>query len=161
VFCGRITTRRTGEGALTGRDERPVADTPLAQWLNEKISGWEDPATGRVGLSLNKFSKLSGVAQSTTHEILKEGATPRAENLVKIADFFDVSPMVLFRLAYAPQTAEQDFPPEIRAKLAELEGLLDRVPADMQLQFLEGLMASAEMQIIAVERWRETEPTKE
>lgn len=145
---------------MTGREERPVADTALAQWLNGKMGGWEDPATGRVGLSLNRFSKLSGVSQSTTHEILKEGTAPRADNLVKIAEFFSVSPMVMFRLAYAPETAEQDFPPEIRAKLAELEGLLERVPADVQLQFLESLMASAEMQIIAVERWRETEHTK-
>lgn len=143
---------------MTGKEERPVADTPLAQWLNEQMGQWVDAETGRSGLSLNRFCKLSGIAQSTAHEVLKGGATPKADTLVKVAEFFEVSPMVLFRLVYAPETEARDFPPEIRAKFAELEGLLGRVPAGMQLQFLESLMASAEMQIIAVERWRETEP---
>lgn len=138
-------------------EERPVADTALARWLNDRMNEWEDPKSGRAGLSINKIARLSGVPQTTIFEILKEGKTPKADSLVGLADFFDTSPMVVFRLAYAPETEESDFPPEIKARFTHLEQLLSKLPTDIQMQLLDNLVSTAEMQMVAMDRLRATQ----
>jgi transcriptional regulator with XRE-family HTH domain len=140
-------------------EERPVADTALARWMNQRMSEWVDPQTGRKGLSVNKLAKLSGVSQTSVFEMLKEGTIPKADTLVKFAEFFSVSPMMLFRLVYVSEEAKE-FPPETRAKLLELENILLTVPAAMQVQFLESLIPQAQMLLAAVEQWRK-EPDHE
>jgi transcriptional regulator with XRE-family HTH domain len=160
-ICGSQQGKYRGRGNPDMSEERPVADTHLARWLNHQMAEWEDPKTGRRGLSVNRLAKLSRVSQTSVFEILKEGTIPKAETLVKFAEFFEVSPMTLFRLVYAPETEERGFPPEIRAKLVEFEDILKNVPDTMQLQFLESLVLQARMLLVAAEQWQNGEMVEE
>ena len=139
-------------------EELPVADTPLAEWLNERMGEWVDPQTGRRGLSVNKLARLSEVSQTSVFVILKEGRIPRADTLVKLAEFFNVSPMTLFRLVYIEDSGSGiEFSLEARAKVIELEQILSEVPVSMQVQFMESLISQAQMLLTVVERWRQVE----
>ena len=142
-------------------EERPVADTPLAQWMNERMSAWVDPQTGRRGLSVNKLAKLSGVSQTAVFEMLKEGSIPRADTLVKFSEFFDVPPMSLFRMVYIEGDEQEKFPAETRAKFMELEEILSDLPAQMQVQFMESLIPTAKMMLTAARAWEKDAVTAE
>lgn len=136
------------------KDVREVVDTPLAQWLNHKMGEWIDPETGRGGLTANRLADLSGVSQTLVFEILKVGkTTPKAETLVKLAEFFGESPIHLLRITYLPESESDDFPAEVRAKFVELENILARVPASVQMEFMESLVSQARMLRIAASSW--------
>jgi transcriptional regulator with XRE-family HTH domain len=138
-------------------DERPVADTPLARWLTQRMNQWEDPVTRMKGLSVNRLAALAGVSQTVVWRAVKQGETPKASVLMQIAPVFDVSPMLLFRLAYQPQTEDEDFDPEVRAALEELEDTLARLPLLVQLEVVEALNVQAQAHLAAAGAWSAAE----
>jgi transcriptional regulator with XRE-family HTH domain len=123
--------------------EKKVAGTQLALWLNEQLGRWRDPDTGEIGLSSNAFAKEVGVAQSLVWKILKAGGIPKPDILIRIAEFFDASPMFLFRIAYLDGEKGDQFSPEIRTELIEIERILADVPAAAQVHLLRSLVTQA------------------
>jgi transcriptional regulator with XRE-family HTH domain len=122
-------------------DSLAVADTPLANWLNERMAQWQDPETRVYGLSQNQLRERSGVSQTSVWEILKQGHTPKPDVLIRLAEFFDVSPVFLFRLAYLPES--EGFTPEVLSKLDQLERILARMPRSVQLLAVDSLIVQA------------------
>lgn len=138
-------------------DEKAVAKTPLARWVNKKMAEWEDPETGRIGLAGNALARGAGLAQSKVWSILKEDSPPKADVLIRLAEFFKVSPLVLFRLAYLQGENDTKFSPEVEAELVELESILADVPVDAQLHLISSLVSQAKMLRVAADAWKETE----
>lgn len=99
-------------------DRQKVADTPLAQWLNEAMSKWQDPDTQVYGLNQNQLRHKSGLSQASIWGILKKGHTPKPEIVRTLAEFFDVSPSYLFRLAYMPDEPHPD--PEAYSRFEDI-----------------------------------------
>jgi transcriptional regulator with XRE-family HTH domain len=121
------------------------------------MATWQDPETEVYGLSQNKLRELSGVSQAAIYEILKQGHSPKPEVLIRLAEFFEVSPFTLFRLAYMPDSEESGWSPDIQAQMSRLESILSRVPAPAQVQFLESLLNQARMLATAAEQWTRAE----
>jgi len=105
-------------------DQIPVSNTPLAEWLAKAMGQYRDPDTGMYGLSQNQLRKLSGVSQAAIWEILKQGHAPRAEVLIRLAEFFGESPFYLFRLAYLPNEKPE--------RIDALEARIARLPKNLQ-----------------------------
>ena len=136
------------------RDTLELVDTPLARWLNTQMAEWVDPDTGRIGLSGNRLGELSGISQTLVWDMLKVGKSqPKAETLIRLAEFFDVSPMFLLRLVYLPESEDEDFSPGVREKFEELESILAQIPVHAQLQFIESVVQQAKMMSVAVQVW--------
>lgn len=136
------------------KDTLRLADTPLAHWLHGRMSEWTDPDTGVTGLSGNRLADLSGVSQTLIWDILKKGTSqPKADTLVSLAKFFGVAPIHLFRLVYLPESEDDDFSPEVKAKFLELENRLTNVPIAAQLEMLEFLMTQMDMLQVAARLW--------
>jgi transcriptional regulator with XRE-family HTH domain len=104
--------------------------------LAKAMGQYRDPETGMYGLSQNQLRKLSGVFQAAVWEILKQGHAPRADVLIKLAEFFDESPFHLFRLAYLP-----DEKPEV---MDELEARIASLPENLQHHVLKVALEEAE-----------------
>ena len=137
------------------------ATTPLAAWLNQSMATWTDSETGKTGISGNKLAELSGVSQTLIWEIQTgEKSQPKADALIRLAEFFDVSPMLLFRLTYLPESESEDFSPEVKAQMVELERILADVPADAQLSFMQSIVNQAEMLQVASREWARQEQIK-
>ena len=144
------------------KDVRAIVDAPLARWLEDRMRRWEDPDTGISGLSGNRLAQESGVSQGKIWNILKVGdSLPRADTLIQLAEFFEVSPLTLFRLAYLEGADAPKFQPDVQAKLAELESALQNVPHGAQVHFLESMISQVQVLQIAQNRWLETEPRKQ
>ena len=137
-----------------------LADTELARWLDKKRATWYDEETGRYGLSGNELARRVGISQAQLSTILSEGHIPKAEHLNLIAEFFEVSPMLLYRLAYLPESeGDEEFPKEIRDKFRKLETILAELPHEVQLRFIDDLLNYAELHSVAAEKWTEYERT--
>lgn len=134
-------------------DKKKIAATPLARWLNDKMGDFVDPVTGKRGLSINALAKQAGMAQSLVWGILKGSVVPKAEVLTRLAEFFEVSPLTLFRLAYMEEDEGARFSPEVRARLMEIEDILAEVPVDAQLHLVQSLVTQAQMLKVAAEAW--------
>ena len=134
-------------------DNKKIATTALAQWLNDKMGDFTDPVTGKRGLSINAFAKQAGVAQSLVWNVLKGNVVPKADVLIRFAEFFEVSPLTLFRLAYMDGEDDPRFSPEIRARLMEIEDILADVPVEAQLHLISSLVTQAQMLKIAARAW--------
>ena len=132
---------------------RKVADTPLAQWLNAKMGEYADPDTGRRGLSMHGLAQKGGLTQSHIWAILKGDVVPKAEVLTRLAEFFGVSPLTLFRLAYLGPEDQPGFSPEVRAKLLEIEDILAGVPPQARMHLIQLLVTQAQMLKVAAEAW--------
>ena len=130
---------------------KPLADTPLAHWLNQNMARWENPDTGMLGMSQNELRKRSGISQAQLHEMLKEEHTPTPDTLNRLAAFFNANPLTLYRIVYV----KDDVDPEVRAGIATIESLLDRMPPGVRANFLDSLVPQAEMIMTAVEHWEE------
>ena len=76
------------------------ADTPLAKWLADAMARWVNPQTQMPGISQRKLAEETGISQTQLHEILKKAHSPGPDILKKLAEFFGVNPLTLFRLAY-------------------------------------------------------------
>lgn len=120
--------------------ERRLANTALAHWLVHRMSRWIDPNTYMPGLSQHKLARLSGVSQAQVHEILKQGHAPKPETLDRLARFFGVGAVYLYRLAYRPDNLS----PEILAKIDRLESILEKLPPGIVENFLDSQVAKAE-----------------
>lgn len=132
--------------------EKPLADTPLAHWLNDAMAAWVDLDTGNRGLSGNRLAALSGLSQTLVFEILKEKTTtPKLETLVKLANFFDVSPVYLVQLIL--KLDDKDLSLEMQVQFVELEKVVGEVPPDVQLQFMQNIVSQAEMLQAASLEW--------
>lgn len=116
---------------------RPVARTRLAEWLNQAMASWQDPETRELGLSGRRLAELSGISQAMIWEMLKTHSVPKPEILMRLARFFSVSPLFLFRLAYLPDSIP--IPTETLNRLQQLEDKLSRLPEEKQKQTLESL----------------------
>jgi transcriptional regulator with XRE-family HTH domain len=89
------------------------ADTPLAEWLAEAMSGWVDPETRMPGISQRKLARETGISQAQLHEVLKKGHSPGPDILKKLAAFFGADPLALFRLAYLNEKDAVDITQEV------------------------------------------------
>ena len=125
--------------------EKKMADTPLARWLDRQMAEWQDPETGRRGLSGRSLAAEINCAQSMIWKILKQGAIPGYEILISMGEFFEVGPIFMFRLAYLESEGGEQFSPEARAEFAELEGILEEMPAHAQGHLLRSLVAQAKV----------------
>ena len=134
-----------------------LADTPLARWLEQQRGTYLDPETGRYGLSQNEMARRVGVSQAQLSAILADGHIPKSEFLNTLAEFFGVSPVLLYRLAYLPESEDPSFPTEIYDKLVELETILADLPHQVQLRFINDVLNYAELHAAAVEKWSEPE----
>ncbi|MFC2029822.1 helix-turn-helix domain-containing protein [Chloroflexota bacterium] len=129
----------------------PLADTPLAHWLNQSMARWENPDTGMLGMSQNELRKRSGISQAQLHDMLKREHTPTPDTLNRLAEFFGANPITLYRIVYV----HDDVDPEVKAGMASIESMLDRMPPGVRAHFLESLVPQAEMIIAAVDHWEE------
>jgi len=84
----------------------PLADTPLAEWLVYAMARWVDPDLGLPGLSGNQLSVRTGIDRTTISNILKQGHIPNHHTLNKLAKFFEIDPLELYRLAYLEKEVE-------------------------------------------------------
>lgn len=133
-------------------DKKPLADTPLARWLDARMREWEDPETGRIGLSGNHLANLSGISQSLIHEILKvETTRPKIDTLARLAEFFDEQPIRVLRLVL--EAEDMEIEPKARVQLLELERIVSSVPPSAQLSFIRSVVSQAEMQQAFAESW--------
>jgi len=124
--------------------ERPIADNPLAKWLAMRMADWEDPLTKVRGLSTNRAAELTGVSQTMLWEIVKvEGTVPRPDVLARIADFFEVSSLVLFELAYIDSDELEGLTATERAQATELFHIIAELPMKRRREFSEALLAHA------------------
>jgi lambda repressor-like predicted transcriptional regulator len=80
----------------------PIVDTPLANWLNERMARWQDPETRVYGLTSRQLALHAGISTTEVLDIMKQGHTPKGEALNSLALFFNVEPEVLWDLAYRP-----------------------------------------------------------
>lgn len=86
------------------------SDTPLAQWLAKAMAAWIDPETGLFGISQRRLAEETGASQAQIHEILKRGHAPGPDILIRLADFFAVGSLDLFRLAYLQEKEREVCP---------------------------------------------------
>ena len=77
-----------------------IADTELARWLDQAMATWQDPETGRSGISGNELANISGVSRTSMHNIMTQGAIPTGETLTKIARALGEDPQQAFQRAY-------------------------------------------------------------
>lgn len=121
------------------------ADTRLAEWLANEMAKWVNPETQMPGISQRKLAQEAGISQAQLHEILKKGHSPGTGILKKLADFFQVNPITLFRLAYFAQDDALDS--QVMAKMLELfqelEQLLAQLPPEEQLQYFDEFVQDA------------------
>ena len=131
------------------------ADTPLAEWLAHAMARWVDPETQMPGISQRKLAEETGISQTQLHEILKKGHSPGPDILKKLAEFFEVNPLSLFRLAYFEEDDEAEVDPEVSAKFLELflemEQLLAMLPREEQLEYFDGFAKEAKALALLVE----------
>jgi transcriptional regulator with XRE-family HTH domain len=125
-------------------ERRPVADTPLAEWLNDAMANWRDPDTKVAGLSQNRLKEKTELAQSSIWGILKGGHTPKPDTIITLARFFGESPGALLRMAYLSEEEDTNLVPEASKKLGDLERVLDTVPQEAQLEVAEILLSQAQ-----------------
>jgi predicted DNA-binding transcriptional regulator AlpA len=69
-------------------DTVPLADTPLAHWINRAMAAWEDPDTGMLSISQKQLCARTGISTASLYQILKQGHTPKPEVLLTLAAFF-------------------------------------------------------------------------
>jgi transcriptional regulator with XRE-family HTH domain len=131
------------------------ADTPLAEWLAHAMARWVDPETQMPGISQRKLAEETGISQTQLHEILKKGHSPGPDILKKLAEFFEVNPLALFRLAYFEEDDEAEVDPKVTAKFLELflemEQLLARLPREEQLEYFDDFAKEAKALALLVE----------
>ncbi|MFC2030136.1 helix-turn-helix transcriptional regulator [Chloroflexota bacterium] len=131
------------------------ADTPLAEWLAHAMARWVNPETQMPGISQRKMAEETGISQTQLHEILKKGHSPGPDILKKLAEFFEVNPLALFRLAYFEEDDEAEVDPEVSAKFLELflemERLLAKLPGEEQLEYFDGFVKEAKALALLVE----------
>ena len=129
------------------------ADTPLAKWLANAMARWVNPETQMPGLSQRKLAERAGISQTQVHEILKKGHSPSPDTLIKLADFYGVNPLMLFRLAYIQE--EEDVEAGVSTRLLELflelEELLSKLPREEQLAFYEEFAKDAKVLALSIE----------
>jgi transcriptional regulator with XRE-family HTH domain len=120
------------------------------------MSRWVNPETQMPGVSQRRLGAETGISQTQLHEILKKGHSPGADILKKLAGFFDVNPLALFRLAYFEEDEAGDVAPEISARLLELflelERLLAQLPRDEQLEYFDGFVKETKALALLVEK---------
>jgi transcriptional regulator with XRE-family HTH domain len=134
-------------------DTVPLADTPLAHWINRAMAAWEDPDTGMLSISQKQLCARTGISTASLYQILKQGHTPKPEVLLTLAAFFNVSPMPLFRMAYLTEEEEANVDPTVQAQMTRLEHIVERLPMGAQAHFMEALLGQAQMLAAAVRRW--------
>jgi transcriptional regulator with XRE-family HTH domain len=140
-------------------ERKPLANTLLAEWLNDVMADYVDPGTRRRSISQSQLSALGNIPQAVVSEILIKGHIPKPDILNRLASFFDVDPITLYQLAYLPEDTEDEA--ELAELLGRIRAALRKMPPGMRKQVLADIVTRVEMEDIALSRFEETEKVNE
>ena len=118
----------------------------------DKLADWLIAECEQRGLSWAEASRMAGLSHNTISQVVN-GVPPGPKRLRALAEFFDMPPEVLFRMAdlLPPKKDKNGIDPEIHAKGMELIEIWQRVKAIdaerarkiMDIAFIQGELAEA------------------
>jgi lambda repressor-like predicted transcriptional regulator len=81
--------------------------------MSSEFAGWLKAELAKRGWSMRQLALRAGITPPSVTDIVRTGATPRMETIVKMADALEVDPMVMLRVAgrvptFVPETTDED-----------------------------------------------------